>query len=308
MVKKTLGFLAFALVLLGVAGAWMLFNSDAIAVLDPKGVIASQQRDLLIVVTVLTLIIIIPVFVLTFWIAWKFRAGNTKAEYAPEWDKDIRLESLWWGIPLIIIAILSGIIWTSSHALDPYKPLVADKEPLTINVVALEWKWLFLYPEQNIATVNYMQFPEDTPVNLRNTADAPMNSLWIPQLGGQIYAMSGMVTKLHLMANETGLYQGVSANISGEGFSGMNFVAAASTQAEFDTWVQSVKQSAGHLSLEEYRKLAEPSKNVQPVYYGSYQEGLYDTIVMKYMRPMPGVEGMETERGKTTGHGHAHGE
>lgn len=254
-----------------------------VAVLNPQGSIAAQQRDLMVIATLLMLVVVLPVFVMTFAIAWKFRASNMTGKYEPNWDHDSKLEAFWWGVPLIIITALSVIIWISSHQLDPYKPISSDKEPITVQVVALQWKWLFIYPEHGIASVNYVQFPKETPVNFHITADAPMNSFWIPQLGGQVYAMSGMTTKLHLLANETGRYNGVSANLSGEGFSGMKFIAASTTQSEFDEWVDSVKRTADKLTINDYQELAKPSKDVAPVQYTQPEEDLYDTIIMKYM-------------------------
>lgn len=254
------------------------------AVLNPKGIIGLQQRNLIIFASLLCLPVVVPVFALTFFIAWKYRAGNVKAKYSPDWDHSKKIEAIWWGVPIALIGILAVVTWNSSHALDPRKPLESNKKPVTVQVVALQWKWLFIYPEYNVASVNYVQFPEDTPVNFEITADAPMNSFWIPQLGGQIYAMSGMKTKLHLMANEQGDYNGSSANISGEGFAGMKFIARASSEIDFDSWIQSLKQSPNRLSKDSYTKLAEPSKNSAPIGYAS-ESGLFDMIMMKYMKP-----------------------
>ena len=254
------------------------------AVLNPKGIVGLQQRNLMIFATLLSLVVVIPVFALTFFIVWKYRAGNVNAKYSPDWDHNTKIEAVWWGVPIVLILILGVVTWNSSHALDPKKALVSNKKPVTVQVVALEWKWLFIYPEYNVASVNYLQFPEDTPVNFEITADAPMNSFWIPQLGGQIYAMSGMKTKLNLMASEVGDYNGSSANLSGAGFAGMKFTARASSEADFDSWVQSLKQSPDSLSMATYTKLAEPSKNNPPAAYAS-QSGLFDMIMMKYMKP-----------------------
>ncbi len=286
MTKQQVKILLSTLLILGVAGltAWLLQNSN-IAVLNPKGLIATQQRDLIITATLLTLIVVIPVFILTFFIAWKYRAGNPKAKYTPDWDHHKGLEFAWWAIPSAIILVLSVITWTSTHELDPYKPIQSTKKAVTIQVVALQWKWLFIYPEQNIATVNYIQFPEDTPINFEITADAPMNSFWIPQLGGQVYAMAGMKTKLHLMAGETGSYHGSSANLSGEGFSGMRFEAKATSGADFDAWVKTTQQSSNALTPASYHELSEPSQNNPVTVYSRSTPGLYDDIIMKFMSP-----------------------
>ncbi len=268
----------------GVMAASWLFSRGSFDVLAAKGPIAGQQRDLIIVATSLMLLIVVPVFVLTAHIAWKYRAGNAEAHhlYKPDWDHNTKLETIWWGFPTAIILVLSVIIWQSSHSLDPFKPIASTKPPITIQVVALQWKWLFIYPQQNIASVNYVQFPEDRPVNFEITADAPMNSFWIPQLGGQVYAMSGMTTKLHLLADEPGSFRGSSANLSGEGFANMHFTAAATPQADFDDWVQSVRKSDRSLSLAEYNQLAMPSKDKIQLSYSSTEPSLHDKIVDKY--------------------------
>lgn len=263
----------------------VLLSRDNVAVLNPAGDIARKERDLILITVALGAVVVIPVFAMLFTIAWKYRDDNKEATYAPEWDHSRKLEALWWGIPCAIILVLSIITWYSSHALDPYKPLDSKEKPVNVQVVALQWKWLFIYPEEKIATVNFVQFPEDRPVYFQITADAPMNSFWIPKLGGQVYAMNGMSTKLHLIADSIGEYEGSSANISGEGFAGMKFTAKSSSQADYDTWVSETKQGSNHLDMAEYDKLAAPSKNVPPKNYMLMQSDLYDKIVMKYMAP-----------------------
>lgn len=280
-----------SLLIIGI-GAYLLRDAN-FAVLQPKGSIGESQKSLLVFASLLSLVIVVPVFILTFYIVFKYKASNTKAKYSPNWDHSKKLEAIWWGIPILLIAILSVTAWRTSHSLDPFRPLASDKKPLTIQVVALQWRWLFIYPEQNIATTNLAQFPVDTPVNFVITADAPMNSFWIPQLGGQIYAMSGMSTQLHLMANQPGDYDGVSANISGEGFADMRFTAKASTNQDFDTWVAQTKQQPNRLSKAIYDEMAQPSTDTQVLLYSSVDAGLYDTIVMKYMaHPNGHDEGM----------------
>lgn len=261
-------------------------NLNSLAVLNPAGEIASKQKNLLVFTLLLSLVVVIPVFVMTFWFAWKYRETNSTAKYSPDWDHSLVAEAVWWTVPLILILILAGITYQSSHQLDPFKPLNSSKQPLTIQVIAMDWKWLFIYPDQNIASLNYVQFPKATPVKFEITSDAPMNSFWIPQLGGQIYAMSGMSTHLNLMADNTGLYRGSSANISGRGFAGMNFYARSSTDAEFDKWVTRAKESPNELYWHQYLALSKPSQNNLPKLYSKVDPSLYDTIVMKYM---PGV-------------------
>lgn len=272
------------------------FLTNEIVMFDTKGLIALKERNLLIISTLLMLIVVIPVFILTFVVAWKYRASNTKAKYSPEWDLNILAEAIWWGVPFLIIIVLSVITWISSHELDPYRQLDSEKKPVTIQVVALQWKWLFIYPEQNIATVNYFQFPEQTPVNFEISAEAPMNSFWIPQLGGQIFAMPGMRTKLHLIADEVGEYRGSSANLSGKGFSGMTFMAKALSEEDFSNWVESMQKSPNELTLDAYNKLAKPSENHGNESYVLKADGLFDHIVMKYMMYTPGMKGVDVER------------
>jgi cytochrome o ubiquinol oxidase subunit II len=225
------------------------------------------------------------VFILTIAFAWIYRENNPKSTHAPDWEHNYIAEYCWWGVPIIIIVILAITTWKSSHDLNPFKPLVSDVKPVPIQVVALDWKWLFIYPEQGIATVNFIQFPEKTPINFLITSDAPMNSFWIPQLGGQIYAMPAMRSKLHLIANEVGTFRGVSSNISGKGFAGMTFNAKSCTEEEFTEWVHQVKQSQKHLTLAEYEQLAQPTEYHPVEYYQLVQEDLFDQIMMKYMMP-----------------------
>jgi cytochrome o ubiquinol oxidase subunit 2 len=274
-------------------GIWYLRDVN-FALLNPKGSIAHQERQLILFAAMLSLIVVVPVFALLFGIIWRYRVGNKKAVYKPDWDGSKTLETIWWLVPSLLIVVLSVVTWTSSHKLDPYKPLVSNVKPLKVQVVALDWKWLFIYPEQNIASVNFLEVPTNTPINFEITSDAPMNSLWIPQLGGQIYAMPGMSTALHLEADTAGDYKGYSANISGKGFAGMNFTTRAAEQGDFDQWVESARRSPQVLSQDVYNKLAKPSQNNKPTTYSAIQSNLYDTIVMKYM-VMPQLHDTENE-------------
>jgi cytochrome o ubiquinol oxidase subunit 2 len=286
-VDKKLKLAFYFLVLFGIASIGLLFVfSDGVAVLSPKGMIGEKQSFLLMLSTYIMLFVVVPVFILTFFICWKYRANNKKATFNPDWDRSHIAEAVWWGFPFIIIVILSVITWKACHELDPFKPIVSDKKPLKVQVVALQWKWLFIYPDQQIATVNFLKIPEKTPIAFEITSDAPMNSFWIPELGGQVYAMAGMRSKLHLMANGVGTYRGSSANISGKGFSGMSFMVESSTQENFDSWVSSVAGSPG-LSFDAYRELAKPSEYNKPANYSLSEPGLFNWIVMKYMMPMP---------------------
>lgn len=281
MNKKILIAILGFLVLSGIAIA-IIASGNSFAVFDTHGAIADKQRNLIYFAAGLSLLIVIPVFALTFGIVWRYRETNTKANYQPNWDHNRKLETIWWVVPLLLITILSVVTWQSSHALDPYKPLVSDKQPLTVQVVALQWKWLFIYPEQNIATINELRMPTDRPIDLLITSDAPMNSFWLPQLAGQVYAMTGMSTQLHLNATKAGTYRGVSANISGEGFASMKFTAIATSQTKFDSWVTST-QTKQPLTYVGYNDLVKPSTQPNHALYGSVPPNLYDTIVMKYM-------------------------
>lgn len=273
---------------------WYVSTLD-IAVLNPKGIVAEKQKDLIVFTTILGLSVIIPVFIMAAFIGIRYREGNKKAAYRPNWSTNKLAETIWWGIPIILITVLSVVTWNSTHELDPYKAINTDKNSVTIEVVALDWKWLFIYPDYDIATVNFIQFPTDTPVNFKITADAPMNSFWIPQLGGQIYAMPGMTTKLNLNATEPGDYKGVSANISGEGFAGMRFVARASSAVDFDSWVRTVKNSPVDLTSEEYTSLAKQTKNHPVTMYRSAKKNLYANIEMKYMTHSDSSSGHKPE-------------
>lgn len=284
--------------LAGVVGiATVLLHGHNIAVLNPQGTIANKERDLIVFTVVLALVIVIPVFTMLFVIVWKYREGNVKAKkkYSPDWDGSRLYETIWWGVPCVIMFVLGVVIWQSSHDLDPYKKLESNVKPVRVQVVALQWKWLFIYPEEKIASVNLVEFPEDTPVNFEITADAPMNSLWIPSLGGQVYAMNGMSTKLHLMADNIGDYKGSSANISGEGFAGMKFVARATSKADFDNWVRTNQKNGVGLDMDKYREIAKPSKDVPVATYSLKQSDLYDNIVMKYMAHGGSNETMDHE-------------
>src|SRR5665213_829593 len=214
-----------AVIVAGFALALYLHGRD-IPILDPKGPVALGERSVIYLTLALCAIVVIPVFVMLFTFAWKYRADNPKARvyHEPDWDHyNTAAEIIWWLVPGVIVVILSVVAWQSSHALDPYKPLIGSGAPITVEVVALDWKWLFIYPEEGIATVNMLEIPENSPIHFEITADAPMNSFWIPSLGGQIMAMPGMTTQLNLLASSIGTFNGVSANISGAGFAGMAF-------------------------------------------------------------------------------------
>jgi len=264
----------------------ILLSQGTIQFFNPQGFIAIEQKKLLITYVSLMLLIVVPVVLTGYFIAWKYRSSNTKADFAPDRKQSAWSEIRLWIPSSTIILIMSFITWQATHNLDPYKPLVSSVKPIRVQVIALQWKWLFIYPEQGIATVNYLEFPEKTPLNFELTADSPMNSFWIPQLGGQMYAMTGMTTRLHLIADKQGEYRGSTAEISGAGFAGMKFMAKAVSQRDFELWVNSVKQSPHALSLDEYKLLAKPSEDTPPLFYNSTEDDLFNTIIMKFMAPI----------------------
>ncbi|QJD82084.1 ubiquinol oxidase subunit II [Cohnella herbarum] len=253
-----------------------------IVVLDPKGPIAEQQMDLMIVSLILSCIVIVPVLVMTAIIIWRYREREGRqAAYTPRWEHSTRLEVVWWGIPIIVILILAVITVKGTYALEPSKPLESAEKPITVQVTSLNWKWLFQYPEQGIATVNELKIPEGVPVRFEITADSPMNSFWIPQLGGQMYAMSGMAMTLYLQADEVGEYWGSGANFTGTHFSDMYFDVESMTRDRFDDWVAGIKETSSALTLEGYKQLVEPSTSAVQT-FSSFPEGLFEMTVTKY--------------------------
>lgn len=259
-----------------------------LVVLDPAGDVAARQGDLIVVATLLMLIVIVPVIALTLLFAWRYRANNRAARYTPDWDHSVQLELVIWGVPLLIIIALGAVTWVSTHLLDPYRPLdrigpdrpvAVDVRPLEVQVVALDWKWLFIYPEQGVATVNEIAVPVDRPVRFRITASSVMNTFYVPALAGMIYGMPGMETELNAVINRPGRYEGFSANYSGAGFSHMRFAMHGVDEAGFDRWVEKVRTSPLALSRRAYLELEKPSKR-EPVRYFSRVDGLlFDAVV-----------------------------
>lgn len=268
---------------------WYL-HSHTVAVLQPAGPIAQKERNLMGITILLAAIVVIPVYAMTVLIALKYRESNHKTKnvkYTPDWDHSRLFESIWWGIPIVIIGILSVITWDSSHALDPYKPLVSSVQPITVQVVALDWKWLFIYPNQHVASINLVEMPVNTPVNFQITSDTVMNSFWVPQLSGQIYAMPGMDTQLHLMASRTGSFYGSSANISGSGFARMNFTAQSVSASDYSKWIHTAQSSSKQMDLTAFNTLSQPSDDNPVVLYSHVTNGLFDGVVTKYMSQSP---------------------
>jgi len=262
-------------------------------VMNPSGDIAMQQRDLIIVATVLMLLIIVPVIALTLFFAWKYRRSNEEAKYDPDWHHSTRLEIVIWAAPLVIITILGAVTWTSTHLLDPYRPLdrlapgrtAQHVKPLKVQVVALDWKWLFIYPELGVATVNELAAPIDTPIDFQLTSSSVMNSFYVPALAGQIYAMPGMTTQLHAVINKPGVYDGFSANYSGAGFSHMRFKFHGMDRAGFERWAAEVRKGGDRLDGPRYLVLEKPSEKVPPQRFATVDAGLFDKAVNRCVEP-----------------------
>ncbi len=256
--------------------------------LNPAGDIAAQQGDLVVTATLLMLVIIVPVILLTLLFAWKYRQTNTEAEYDPEWHHSTTLEMVIWSVPLIIIIVLGTITWISTHKLDPYRPLDrisptqplnAEVKPLEVQVVSLDWKWLFLYPEQGIATVNELAAPVDRPIVFKLTASKTMSAFYVPDLAGMIYTMPGMQTELNAVINKEGTYKGLNSHYSGAGFSGMTFKFLGLSNEGFDAWVQKAKTEGQALDAAKYLDLVKPSERNPVTRFSSVQDGLYDRIL-----------------------------
>jgi cytochrome o ubiquinol oxidase subunit 2 len=258
-------------------------------ILDPKGPIALAERNLLLTAIVLMLVVIIPVFVMAILFAWRYRASNTQARYTPDWSYSARVDAVIWLVPALIVIALGVLLWGNTHRLDPYRRIDAGTQgveipALEVQVVAQDWKWLFIYPEQNIAAVNLLVFPAGQPLSLKITSDTVMNSFFIPALGGQIYAMAGMRTQLHLKADAPGKFAGRNTQYSGSGFADQHFQAFAASAEDFDAWLATVKDAPGKLDTEAYRALAMPRRAHPISYYSAVEPGLFDAIIEKYTR------------------------
>lgn len=236
-ILAVLSLATLATLLTGCGGDMVLLNS--------KGPVAAGQSNLMMTAIYLMLLVVIPSIIMALWFGWKYRASNKDADYKPTWAHSTAIEVVVWGVPVIIISILAWITWVGSHKYDPYRPIESEKAPVNVQVIAEAYKWIFVYPDEQIATVNELRFPEQTPVSLRITSNFTMNSFFIPQLAGQIYAMAGMQTHLNILADSTGEYRGFSANYSGYGFSQMRFKALSVTEADFEKWVTSIKDNNG---------------------------------------------------------------
>ena len=282
--------------------ASLLTGCSKLVVLNPAGDVAAQQGDLVVIATVLMLLIIVPVIALTLWFAWRYRQGSRHAEtdYAPDWHHSTKLELVIWAAPLVIIIALGAITWITTHKLDPYRPLDRISEqkalpenvkPLEVQVVSLDWKWLFVLPEQGIATVNELAAPVDRPIRFTLTSSTTMNAFYVPDLAGMIYTMPGMQTELNAVINRPGVFRGMSSHYSGAGFSGMNFRFHGLSEQDFEQWVARAKAEGQPLTRQAYLALAKPSERHPVERFSSVEDGLFDRVV-----------GLCVEEGKTCMH------
>jgi len=279
-VKFLLGILA---VVAGCFLVYLVLKNENTVVVHPQGYIAEQELKLIITIIILMLVIVIPTFI---WLlATAYACSSKKCTNAYEPDRESK-QLLLWLAPSVIVAIMAVITWYQTHALAPSVPIKGKVKPISIEVVAINWKWLFIYPEQKIASLNFFQFPANTPVSLKLTADnAPMCGFWLAPLSGQIYAMSGMVTPLQLIANQSGQYTGRAAEINGDGYSDMTFTAKSTSKKEFDAWVKFVQESPLELNEETYKEVLKSSKGDPITFYSHVEKDLFNNIVMKYMQP-----------------------
>nr|WP_315384304.1 ubiquinol oxidase subunit II [uncultured Sphingomonas sp.] len=259
------------------AGALLLGGCDR-GVLDPQGPVGIAEKTLLLNATGIMLCVVVPVMIATLCVACWFRASNTRARYRPTWTYSGKVELIIWSIPAMIILLLGGVTWIACHQLDPARPLASSQPAIEVEVVSLDWKWLFIYPQQGIASVNRVVAPVGVPVHFRLTSATVMNSFFVPQLGGQIYTMTGMVSQLHLIADRAGSYDGLSAQFSGEGFSDMHFRYDAVPRPAFNAWVAAAKAAGPALDARGYAALAKPSSAVAPVTYATVDPTLFDRI------------------------------
>lgn len=273
-------------IVLGVIGITLVLTSENALVFHPKGMVAHSELKLILTNIALMLLIIVPTYLLLFVIVWKYCIKGETARYDPDHTYGLPGELLMWGLPTLVVAGMALVTWEATHQLNPYKPLESTEKPLNVQVVALDWKWLFIYPDLGIATLNYFSIPERTPIHLRLTADgSPMNSFWIPQLSGQIYSMTGMATQLNLMADAPGEYVGREVEINGEGYADMTFRVKSASQKDFEAWVAQVKKSSSQLTESHYRELVKPAVDKSVILFSEVEPDLFHKIIHQYMYP-----------------------
>ncbi len=264
------------------AAAILLTGCSHMPLLFPKGPIGDVNRFAILAAVALMQIVVIPVFILGIWFARKYRATNTKSRYTPKWSYSKKIDLTIWLVPVAIIIVLGTLSWITTHRIDPYKPIDSEVKPLTIEAVALDWKWLFIYPDYDVAVVNQLVFPARVPLNFKLTSDSVMSSFFIPQLGSQIYAMAGRRTRLHLMADQEGTFSGHNQQFSGSGYPDMHFEAIATSREEFDAWLEKTRQSSETLDLARFESLEKPSKGYPVTTFSSVKPDLFEYIIGKY--------------------------
>lgn len=283
--------------LVALGGSLILDSCSNVVLLHSQGTIGSQEETIIYVSAGVMLLVVIPVIVMAIVFSRRYRAGNAKAKVDPKWEGSKRLEAVIWIVPVVIVAFLAAISWIYSHSLNPYTPIRSASRPVKVEVVALDWKWLFIYPRQGIATVNKVEFPAHVPVHFYITSATVMNSFFIPRLGSQIMTMPGGQTQLNLEAKAPGTYHGLSSNFSGAGFSGMAFKAVAlKNEGRFKEWVDLVRHSGKALTQRAYRKLARHSRYVPVTYYSSVEPKLFHSIIVKNM-PNASLASVSTHAG-----------
>ncbi|HSC64671.1 MAG TPA: ubiquinol oxidase subunit II [Caldimonas sp.] len=270
------------------AAAPLLLGGCQSALLDPRGPVGRAERLILVNSMAIMLAIVVPTIIATLAFAWWFRASNKRARYLPTWAFSGRIELVVWSIPAMVILLLGGVTWLGSYDLDPAKPLVSDRKAIDVQVVSLDWKWLFIYPDQRVASVNELVVPAGVPLHFTLTSASVMNTFFVPQLGSMIYTMNGHATELHLQADDPGTYYGRSAHFSGDGFSDMEFAVRALPAAEFDAWVASARASAGALDAARYGRLMQQGLEPRPILFSAVEPGLFDRIVGQHIPPAPG--------------------
>lgn len=276
-------------------------------VLAPQGPIGAAQKSILIGSVVIMLAIVVPTIIATFAFSWWYRASNTKARYLPDWEYSGRIELVVWSIPALVVMLLGGVAWIGSYDLDPAKPLTSSQEPLKIQVVSLDWKWLFVYPNQGIATVNTLTVPAGVPIHFSLTSASVMNAFFIPQLGSMIYTMNGMTNQLHLQADKVGVYPGLSSHYSGGGFADMNFKVNVVSGPEFSNWVDLTSQTNVVLDAAAYSELAKQSANVKPATYRFVKDSrLFEMIVSQEIPPGPGPRPVQPDKSEAPHGGGSH--
>ena len=271
-------------------GAVFALSGCSAALLDPRGPVGQAEKTILLDSLAIMLAIVVPTIVAALAVAWWYRATNTKARYLPDWEFSGRIELVVWAIPLMTIILLGGVTWIGSHQLDPARPLASKTVPLEIQVVSLDWKWLFIYPDARVASVNELIVPAGVPLHFSLTSASVMNTFFVPQLGSMIYTMNGMTTQLNLQADEPGTFHGMSAHFSGDGFSDMNFQVRALPPDDFAAWLKSARNGGRTLDSAGYNALVRQGSPVAPTVYAAVEADLFHCIVMQALPPGPGPE------------------